>query len=129
MNELSTLLYAASVVNQLSVVAAIVSIIAGFAAVACSVFLIGAKISGEGEDESFRYLSRINNRVWVTAVIAFLIVVFLPNSDTVKMIAVSQVGEQILATPEVREGTNEAGAIALDSLKLLHQYLEEIVKK
>lgn len=57
-------------------------------------------------------------------VIFATVLVVLPNGTTTKMIALSEVGEQIINTEEAKEIGNEAKGLMLDSLKTLRKSLD-----
>lgn len=58
---------------------------------------------------------------FITATLGLL----TPTKQLVYMVAASEIGEDIINTDQARQIGGEAGAIALDSMRLLRQYLDE----
>lgn len=103
MNQLSWLLYAADVVDSLNATAAIVfvsTVVATlFAAVLASAHVV------DHEEENSRRWAGIAKRCGLTALCIALATAPIPSKDTIYAIAVSEMGEQALATPLAGKAT------------------------
>lgn len=131
MNSLSWLLYLSDVVGNAGVV--IVLICIGCATAAVTFVVAGAKQRDLSEykrdqaGELERGKALQNKAAPLVIVIGVLmgVGIFIPNKNTIMLIAASQVGETVLASRDVQAIGGEAGALASDSLKLLRKYVTE----
>ena len=132
MNQLSVILYLADVSASLKWFAYAVCILTGAMFV---VTLIIMGVATADTDESPNHKTDNDRWInlawrWCRSVAAFFVLGFvvaglLPSQQTMMMIAASQFGEQVLMTPQAAQIGGEAGGLATDSMKLLHQYIQQ----
>ena len=91
MNSLSWMFYLAGVVENLGNLLAVGSVISGL----CSVFVCMYALI-EAEPKAFRWL----RLTLPTCALFAILAVFTPNKDTLYAIAASEVGEEVLKSPE-----------------------------
>jgi hypothetical protein len=124
-NQISWLIYIA---NQLDVLRTILNgylVVGGF-----SILMMGIGffvISADGGEPA--PVGKWMKRLCVIGIVCLILVLFVPSKSTIMMIAVSQVGEQILSTDKAQQAGGEVGGIAEDSLKVLRQYLDQQLAK
>lgn len=123
MNSLSWLLYLSEVADTLRVVFVLGIIFGGLGGL---IFfgMWGGLLLNEGEQDR-RTWRRMGARALVALLVTVLAVVFVPSRNTVLAIAASEVGGTLLATDQAKAVGGEAGALASDSLKLLHKYIDD----
>jgi len=103
MNELSIFIYLADVVGDLEGFA-ISTMVLGAAAAATLIRILLVRHAEGWEDLGDVNRKRVNQFLrWVLAsfIISGLIVVVFPSRDTMYMMAASEVGEELLVTPEM----------------------------
>lgn len=128
MNSLSQLLYFADVVDSLKVITMLLAICL---AILCSGFLLyGAAQRDSAYSNKEQWAHGLRAQIvglWLLILPVGLLGawVFIPYKQTVMLIAASEAGEEVLNTDSARQIGGEAGALALDSLRLLHQYIEQ----
>lgn len=133
MNSLSWLLYAADVAQGIKVgggIAATFMVVGGVAAMPMS-FLAGETYYFYTEDEKEEARARpgiirdVAKKVIIGGVILLSVGAVLPSRTTIMLIAASEVGETILASPQAQEIGGEAGELATDSLRVLRNFINE----
>jgi hypothetical protein len=128
MNNLSTLLYVADVVDSLKVIVMLFAV--GLFGLCCGLFLYGAATRDNAYSDGVKWKHGLRAQViglWLLLLPAVFLSawVFIPYRQTVMLIAASETGEDILSTDAARQIGGEAGEVALDSLRLLHQYIKQ----
>lgn len=103
MNQLSWLLYAADVVDKVNVTAAIVFVPTVLATIFAAV-VSSAHVVDYDEENGSRWAG-IAKRCGLTALCIALVTAPIPSKDTIYAIAVSEMGEQALATPLAGKAT------------------------
>lgn len=124
MNGLSWLLYLSDALGSAKTASSIVLIGGAFIGV------LGGLMAPLIMDESYlpsgsKFLKAVTRPYIVTMALALGIVILAPSQNTIMLIAASQVGEQVLASPGAQQATTEAGSLALDSMKLLRKYIND----
>jgi hypothetical protein len=122
MNQLSWLLYFADAANSVknillagSVFSTIINIFLGIFVV----IMIGERI------DNIKTVINYSKLLIVSTLVCSLIYAVIPSQNTVMMIAASEVGQKILETQSGQQATTEAGTITLDSLKLIHKFIQD----
>jgi hypothetical protein len=121
MNSVSWFLYAAEVVSSLS------SMMSGFAAATLFGLAMSAipacigKFDGDMGDGTFfdKYWAPAAKWLMPLSIVAILITAFIPSKTTMYAIAASQIGEQVVTSPDAREMIDDSKAILRDYLKSL----------
>lgn len=127
MNSLSWLLYGAEVAGNAQGVFVGITIATGMSAIAC---LAGAGlIISSWPDENDRannkwLMGKVRPLLQICVTFAVLAAV-MPSRNTIMLIAASEVGETVLASPEAQQLGGEAGALAADSLRVLRKFINE----
>ena len=133
MNSLSWLLYAADVADTIRIIGGIaipLGVLGGVAAMPLS-FLAGDTYSWHDEDEKRAIKARpavvrgVAAKVLIACAALAVIVTFTPSRNTIMLIAASEVGETVLASPQARQIGGEAGELAADSLRVLRKFINE----
>lgn len=98
MNTLSLLIYAAGVATS-------VKVVSGIGIATC---LLGFLFAPPKGVKAFSYdhgpMDGFSRKgIWVALFVCVFLAVFVPSSQTIYMIAASEVGEQVVNTPEARE--------------------------
>lgn len=104
MNTLSWLLLLAEILGNLGVMLVVLSVIAAIGVT--SYMLFGALTLSDKygvEDSEWRDYWRRSIRFGIAVLILFSLAVIMPSKNTVYMIAASQIGEQIVQTPDAKE--------------------------
>lgn len=124
MNDLSWILYGIEIAGNVRFLSVGALIMGGACCAFCGLWLIIE--SGISSDEnSLQIVGKgVKNGV-VALCIGSALLVIVPSKDTMRLIAMSQIGESVFANGEVQELTGEAGALARDSLKLLRQVVTD----
>lgn len=122
MNTLSWLLYAADAAGSLKAVLGAFSIMSAVAIVlAFGAAVISGAIGEMEDDDDTRRFSRSMRDV-IKSVLPFIVIstaiwAALPSSQTIYVIAASEVGEQIIASPDAAEMMGDVKAIIKKRLK------------
>lgn len=111
MNSLSWMIYLADVCSNIGFPAVMFSIVGTIAAVISTIVKRAAE-DDESDDgkAAFRISSSVQKASIPIAVIAITLSVFVPSKDTVYAIAASEVGEDILKSPEASKARQALNA-------------------
>jgi hypothetical protein len=127
MNSLSWLLYGADVASSLKGTAlpvAIFGVIGGVLGGGFGYMMKAAPLDDTMEATAPHVIGAA--RLCLTfGLVAMLISPFIPSRNTIMLIAASEVGETVLASPEAQQIGGEAGALATDSLRVLRKFINE----
>lgn len=130
MNSLSWLLYAADISGRMSMT---FGLVATFSAIGCAVAGVGyviTKIVHETDNDEVpavvvRMVGRAGAVLALVFVISCAVAVLAPSRNTIMLIAASEVGETVLASPQAQAIGGEAGELATDSLRVLRKFINE----
>lgn len=98
MNQLSWMIYLASVLDSTSIVLAIILICLLIAAGIWAVAMIPMSIES-AEPETWTAWKKIGKFIFIPLIILCPFLIFIPNKDTIYAIAASQAGEQVVKSP------------------------------
>lgn len=122
MNSLSWLLYGADVFGNLRGASAAVLIIGG---IGVALSPIGFMIADLGPEDWLDSAKRLAGKFIFVGALAALFLVVTPSRNTIMLIAASEVGETVLASPQAQQIGGEAGELAADSLRVLRKFINE----
>lgn len=128
MNSLSWLLYLADVSEGARWVAMFSMIICGLIT-AGSLVVWWAIVSESPTDDQEQEVKKWVGRVWSffapVFVISMMVFILVPQRQTLMLIAASEIGETVLASSQAQAIGGEAGELAVDSLRVLRQFITE----
>ena len=113
MNTLSWLIYAADVLGKFAPAAFILTLICFF----ISLLVVGAAVSDT--DNTDRELLKVSKKFIFGFFLFGFITIVSPSKETIYMIAASEVGEQVIKTPEAREVFEALRLRIMDELKVV----------
>lgn len=140
MNSLSWLLYLIYVLGALSSFLGVVIFFGTFIIIITTIiYLVSVFDTKDTTKDTTDDQRRFIKRGWVSVLSIYIVSTFLwvaiPDGDTVKLIAASEVSEFLINTETGQKVINEAGKqvgksgeIMSDSLELLHQYVKNELK-
>jgi heme/copper-type cytochrome/quinol oxidase subunit 2 len=112
MNFISIILYLGNVVDKLVPVTAVALI---FTVVFCGI--MSMYLADVGHLDKNEGIVKLRNRLlWATPILV-IIFTLSPSSDTLYLIAASELGEEVVTNPEVVEVATELKDIILDKIK------------
>lgn len=122
MNSLSWLLYAADLTANVSAIAGVSLFVVGaVGAFSWVPFMVGDKKVSDWTD----WLRGSAVRAAVPVGLCVLVLVIAPSRNTIMLIAASEVGETVLASPQAQTIGGEAGELATDSLRVLRKFIND----
>lgn len=128
MNSLSWLLYAADVSEGARWVTLFLMVISGIAS-AGSVVVWLAVMDDRPNEKQQEEVSTWVRRVWwrfaPLFIACMLVFIVVPQRQTLMLIAASEIGETVLASPQAQAIGGEAGELAADSLRVLRKFINE----
>lgn len=111
MNRLSWMIYLADVCSNIGFPAGVFSILGVIAGVVSTIIKAISK-AGESEDDKIAYAvsTSIQRCAMPVAIISIALSILAPSKDTVYAIAASEMGEEVLKSPEVSKARQALSA-------------------
>lgn len=127
MNSLSWLLYGADVSEGLRWVTMFLMVICGLVIAGSIVAFMAVMddLQGEQQESFMKWMGKVWGMFTPIFFVSMLAFIMVPQRQTLMLIAASEVGETVLASEQAQAIGGEAGELAVDSLRVLRQFINE----